>query len=164
MRTGATTYSLLVLAFIGFGRLVGEAGTAPLFFQAPASVDEPYIQVTRVTVEFSSIQMRRQPRRATVVVQVMLRGQAPANSEANVQVGTYSTTPPGINVEYENPTRTVPLKKDITVVEFTVEAGSQTASGRVVVAASIGGATKGIKIHGPESPEDWHAELVTQVP
>jgi len=50
-------------------------------------------------------------------------------------------------VEYENPTRTVLLKKDITVVEFTVEIGSQAASGRVVVAASIGGATKGIKIH-----------------
>jgi len=164
MRTGATTYSLLVLAFIGCWRLVGEAGTAPLLFQAPAPVDEPYIQVTRVTVEPSTIHKTDQPRRATVVVQVMLRGQAPANSEANVQVGTYSTTPPGINVEYENPTRTVPLKKDITVVEFTVEAGSQTASGRVVVAASIGGATKGIKIHDPVSPEDWHAELVTQVP
>ena len=46
MRTGATTYSLLVLAFIGCWRLVGEAGTAPLLFQAPAPVDEPYIQVT----------------------------------------------------------------------------------------------------------------------
>ena len=77
MRTGATTYSLLVLAFIGFGRLVGEAGTAPLFFQAPAPVDEPYIQVTRVTVEPSTIHKTDQPRRATVVVQVMLRGQAP---------------------------------------------------------------------------------------
>ena len=40
MRTGATTYSLLVLAFIGCWRLVGEAGTAPLLFQAPAPVDE----------------------------------------------------------------------------------------------------------------------------
>ena len=92
MRTGATTYSLLVLAFIGCGRLVGEAGTAPLLFQAPTPVDEPYIQVTRVTVEPSTIHKTDQPSRATVVVQVMLRGQAPANSEANVQVGTYSTT------------------------------------------------------------------------
>jgi hypothetical protein len=165
MRSTGLACSLLVFAFVGYGLVAGETEMPLVRPQASAPVTEPYIQVTSVTIEPSAIHKTQKPNTATVIVQVMLRGQAPPNPEAIVEVGTYSSDPPGINVKYENPTRTVSLKKDITVVKFAAEANSQTARGKLVVAATIGGATKGINIKDPpESPKDCHAELVTLDP
>jgi len=163
---------VLVLGCVGFVLVLGEAQKSPVRSQASAPVNEPYVQVTSVTVEPGTIHKTQKPNTATVTVQVMLWGQhAPRNPEAIVEVGTYSGDPPGNNVRYENPTRTVPLKKDptgissITVIKFTAEASAQTVPGKLVVAATIGGATKGINVKDPpDSAKDWHAELVTLDP
>jgi hypothetical protein len=167
MRNRVMVCSPLVLAFIGCGLVAGEASISSVRPQASAPVSEPYVQVTSVRIEPSTIRKTDKPSTATVIVQVMLRGQAPRNPQAIVEVGTYSSNPPGINVKYENPTRTVALKREpsavssVTTIKFTVEAGPQTMPGKLVIAASIGGATKGINVKNPpDSPEDWHAELV----
>src|SRR5437868_14020392 len=81
---------------------------------------------------------------ATVIVQLMVRGSVPADPKAIVEVGTFSSDPPGIKIRYENPTRTVSLQNGVTVVKFKVEPDPKTVAGRLIVAASLGGATKGI--------------------
>jgi hypothetical protein len=84
--------------------------------------------------------------------------QTPPDPKAIVEVGTSSSDPPNNELKYENPTRTVPLQKGVTVVKFKVETTAKTFQGKIKVAVTIGGATKGINIKDSE-PKDYLAEL-----
>jgi len=89
----------------------------------------------------------------------MLRGEAPPNATARVDLGTYSTDPPGNNVSYEQQSQAAPLKEKLTVVKFNLSSTSQTVPGKIVVAAIIHNTTKGVNIKAPEEPKNWRAEL-----
>ena len=140
----------------GSGLVAGEAGTPSVQSQAPAPVSESYVQVTSVTVEPSTIHKTQSPNTATLIVQIMLRGQAPPNPEAIIEVGTSSSDPPNNELKYDNPTRTVSLVNGVTVVKFKAETTPKTFQGKMKVAATIGGATKGTNIKGSEAggPDD----------
>jgi len=142
----------------GSGLVGGEPGTPSVQSQAPAPVSEPYVQVSSVTVEPASVHKTGKPSTATVIIQVFLLGQVPPDSKAVIEVGTYSSDPPNNDLKYENPTQTVSLVKGVTVVKFKAETTPKTFQGKMKVAATIGGATKGINIKGSE-PKDYLAEL-----
>jgi hypothetical protein len=91
------------------------------------------------------------PDRATIIVQIMLRGEAPPDSTARVDIGSYSADPTGNMVSYGEQSQTVPLKEKNIVVKFTAEANSQTLQGKIIVAATIHKTTKGVNIKQPES-------------
>ena len=154
---------ILVLAVISCPTLVGNAQTAHIHAQSSESVPEAYVQITSVTVEPSIIHKRQAPRSAIVTVQVMLRGQAPPHAEAIIEVGTYSTDPPDDELKYENPTRTVPLEKAVTTAKFNAEITTKTVPGKIRVAATLGGATKGINVK-PSDPEPLRAEMTVVEP
>jgi hypothetical protein len=159
MRNTALACSLL-FSFIGCGLVIGEAETPMVRAQASPPVAESYVQVTSVTVEPSAI---HKPNTASVIVQIMLRGQAPANPEAIVEVGTFSSDPPNNALKYENPTRTVSLVQGVTVVKFKAETTPKTFQGKIKMGATLGGATKGIDIKDSE-PKDYLADLTVLAP
>jgi hypothetical protein len=156
--------SLLILALMSCLFLTRDARTAPRYPQVPAHVSDPYVQVTSVTVEPSTIHKTQNPNTATVIVQILLRGQAPPNPEAIVEVGTYSSDPANNNVKYEKPTRTISLQNGVTVVKVKTEATGETTQGKPRIIAQITGATKGINIKDSESPKDSIAELAVLDP
>ena len=99
------------------------------------------------------------PNTATVTIQHLLRGEAPPNPEATLEVGTNSSDPPNNELKYDNPTtRTVSLKNGVTVVKLKAETAAKTFQGKIKVSATLGGATKGIEIKDSE-PKDYIAEL-----
>ena len=91
------------------------------------------------------------PDRATIIVQIMLRGEAPPDSTARVDIGSYSADPTGNKVSYGEQSQTVPLKEKNVVVKFAVEANSQTSQGKFIVAATIHKTAEGINMKQPES-------------
>src|SRR5690349_1173358 len=81
--------------------LAQDAGTASRHTQAAGPVSDAYVQVTSVTIEPSKIHKRQDPNTTTVIVQVLLRGEAPPNPEAIVEVGSASSDPPNNELRYE---------------------------------------------------------------
>ncbi len=150
--------SLLIVTVMGCLLLTRDARTASGYVQTPAPVSEAYVQVTSVRVEPPTIHRTQNPNTATVIVQVLLRGQAPPNPEAIIEVGTGSSDPPNNEIRYENPTRTVSLTKGVTVVKFKAETIPKSFQGKIKVSATLGGATKGIDLKDSE-PKDYIAEL-----
>jgi len=73
-------------------------------------------------------------------------------------VGTDSSDPLSDELKYEKPTRTVSLRKGVTVVRFKAETTPKSFQGKIKVAVTLGGATKGINIKDSE-PKDYIAEL-----
>jgi hypothetical protein len=110
--------------------LTRDARTATRYTQGRAPVSDTYIQVTSVTVEPSTIHKTQSPNTATVIVQILLRGQAPPKPEAIVEVGTALSDPPNNELRYENPTRTVSLEKAVTVVKFKAETVPKSFQGK----------------------------------
>jgi hypothetical protein len=161
MRKRYLCWSTVIFVLVSSGLGVGRS-ESPLVGQAPDS-DEVYAQVSCVTIEPSAIHIVEKPDATTVIVQIILRGPVPPNSTARVGVGTYSTDPPGINVSYD-PVQIVQLKESPTVVKFRAKVGSQTTAGKLIVAASINGATNGVKVKISENPQDWHGKLVIADP
>jgi hypothetical protein len=161
MRSSVLACSMLILAFIGNGVL--GAGRLSVLSQAPTPVAESYVQVSSVSVEPATLHKTESPNATTVVVQIFLSGQAPPNPEAIIEVGTSSSDPPNNELKYDNPTRTVSLVKGVTVVKFKAETTPKTFQGKIKVAATLGGATKGINIKDSE-PKDYIAELTVLEP
>src|SRR5882762_1450161 len=83
---------LLIVAVMGCLLLTRHARTAPSYPQAPTPVSESYVQVTSVTIEPSTIHRTQNPNTATVIAQILLRGQAPPNPEAIIELGTDSSS------------------------------------------------------------------------
>ena len=155
--------SLLIVTVMGCLLLTRDARTAPRHTRTPTPPSEANVQVTSVTLEPSTIHKTQNPNTATVIVQILLRGEAPAHPEAIVEVGTASSDPPNNELRYENPTRTVPLEKGVTVVKFKAETVPKSFQGKLKVAVTLGGATKGIDIKDSE-PKDYVAELTLTDP
>lgn len=158
MQKGFLAPCLFTLASVSLPFLKGAALTPSRHAQESASVPEPYVRVTSVTVEPSALHKTQTPSEATVTAQILLRGQAPPKSQAMLEVGTSSSDPPNNELKFENPTRTVPLQKGVTVVKFKAEIAPKTFQGKIKVAVTIGGATKGINVKDSE-PKDYIAEL-----
>jgi hypothetical protein len=155
--------SLLIVTVMGCLLLTRDARTAPSYPQAPTPVSESYVQVTSVTIEPSTIHRTQNPNTVTVIAQILLGGQAPPNPEAIIEVGTSSSDPPNDELKYEKPTRTVSLEKGVTVVRFKAETTSKSFQGKIKVAVTLGGATRGINIKDSE-PKDYIAELTVVDP
>jgi len=150
--------SLTILALFSCIFFPSNARSLPGYSQTPARASDSYVRVSSVTVESATIHKTESPNATTVVVQIFLSGQAPPNPEAIIEVGTSSSDPPNNELKYENPTRTVSLVKGVTVVKFKAETTPKTFPGKIKVAATLGGATKGIDIKDSE-PKDYIAEL-----
>ena len=154
--------SLPVLVFVGCVFLQPEARMVQRA-QQPTTVPKPVVQVTSVTVEPSAIHRRHSPNTATIIAQILLRGKAPSNPHAVVEVGTTSSDPPNNELRYHDPIRTVSLQKGVTVVKFKAESTARTFAGKLKVAVTLGGATKGIKVKDSE-PKDYIAEATILEP
>jgi len=171
MRTTSQAGLTLVLPLVICGLIAGGDATPSGTRQPPAYSESyvqvtpaPYVQITSVTVEPSTIHKTLEPNTATVTVQIMLIGQAPPNSTVKVEALTSSSDPPGNNVRYSK-IQTVPLKKgDVTVVKFKAEASPQTVKGKLIVTAAIDDVTDGVNVKDPWSPKDSEAELKTLDP
>ena len=140
------------LPFAESGRMTGS------YSQETAPPRKSYAQVTAITVEPTTLHKTQNPNTATVTVQILLRGEAPPNPEAVVELGTASSNPPNNDLRYENPTRTVSLQEGVTVVKFKAETTPKTFNGRIKIIATLGGASKGIEIKDSD-PKDNIAEL-----
>jgi hypothetical protein len=162
MQKGFLATSLSILVFVGCAFLEPEARMVR-HAQEPTTVPEPFVQVTSVTVEPSAIHKTQSPDKATVIAQILLRGNAPSNPHAVVEVGTSSSDPPNNELRYDDPTRTVALQKGVTVVKFNAESTPRTFAGKLKVAVTLGGATKGINIKDSE-PKDYIAEATILEP
>jgi len=155
--------SLLIVTVMGCLLLTLNARTAPSYPQSPTPVSESYVQVTSVTVEPSTVHKTQNPNTVTIIAQILLSGEAPPSPEAIVEVGTASSDPPNNELRYENPTRTVPLKKGVTVVKFKAETVPTSFQGKIKVAVTLGGATRGVATKCSE-PRDYSAELTVTDP
>jgi hypothetical protein len=96
----------------------------------------------------------------------MLWGESPPNPKAVLEVGSYKAEPPGKDVKYDNPTRTISLPNGVngvTTVRFKAETSPKTVAGKVFVIATLSGSTKGINIKDPP-PQDQVAELTVLDP
>ena len=151
-------HPVVLLAFMSYPFSMPYARNALLFSQESSPPDQSYVQVTAVTVEPTILHTKQEPNAATVTVQILLRGEAPLNPKAIIEIGTSSTYPPNNVLKYENPTRTVSLVNGVTVVKFKAEVTPKTFVGKINIAVTIGGATKGISIKDSE-PKDYIAEL-----
>lgn len=140
------------------------AGRVHAIQEKEAPVDEPYVQVTSITVEPTTIHKDSRPQRATIFVQIKLGGAAPPASTVRVDIGTYSSHPAENGVSYVKQSKTVPIREGLTVVEFTAEVNPHTVTGKVVIAADIREVSKGVNIKPPDSYENYRAELFTTVP
>jgi hypothetical protein len=160
MRNTTLSYSAVLLFILGSLCTVAGGGLRAGSESHPPSPppDNPSVQVTSVTVEPTRIYKGHQPHSAVVTVQLMLRGQAPADARAKVEVATYSADPPGNNVNYSK-AQSVSLKDSPLILKFTVEASSKTVPGKVILAASVDETTGGVVVKEPETSKDWHAEL-----
>lgn len=98
-----------------------------------------------------------------VIAQILLRGKAPSNAHAVVEVGTSSSDPPNNELRYHDPIRNVALQKGVTVVKFKAESTARTFAGKLKVAVTLSGATKGIKVKNSE-PKDNIAEATILEP
>jgi hypothetical protein len=150
----------LVLSVISIG---STPGLPSLAAQTPSGNDKPWVQVTSVTIEPGTVHASKQPHTATITVQIILRGQAPPDAKAKVEVATYSSVPPGNNVVYSG-VQTVSLKEKLMAVRFTAETLSTSVAGKLTVAASIDETTGGVKIKQPEPSNNWRAELTIAEP
>ena len=162
MRTRFLATSLPILVFVGCAFLEPDARMVP-HAQQPTTAPKPYVQITSVTVEPSAINKRHSPNAATVIAQIVLRGKAPANPHAVVEVGTSSSDPANNELRYHDPIRNVALQKGVTVVKFKAESTARTFAGKLKVAVTLGGATKGIKVKNSE-PKDYIAEATILEP
>jgi hypothetical protein len=126
--------------------------------------DESYVQITSVSIEPSTIHIAGKPDEATVTVQILVHGKVPPDSKARVDVGTYSTDPPGIKVYYPKENETVRLDKPLVAVRLAVQTTPETVAGKVVVAATIHEVTGVRRIKEPQSDEDWRAEVTIADP
>lgn len=145
----------LALAFGGLCVSSGASGGDSLSKQTP----EPYVQITSVSVEPSAIHVKADPLDATVIVQMILRGNAPKDAKVRVEVGSYSSDPPGISVRYSEP-QTIAPKEPLTTLKFSVASEPATVQGKLKIAATIyGPGTKGVNIQLPPSPSDWVAQM-----
>jgi len=159
MRNRLRACLMLPVVLGGFALIQGQAGTLWQPHEQSTSVAEPYVQITSVTIDPPRIHKSEQPSKARIIVQVLLQGEAPADSTARIDIGTYSYNPPGNKVSYGNQSRTVLLKEKLTTTEFTVESTPEAMAGKVVVAATIFKTTKGVNIKPPDEPHNWQAEL-----
>lgn len=162
MRKRYLRWSTVALMILSSGNVAGRSETPLPVSQAPDS-DQAYAQISSATVEPARIHKAEKPDSNTVIVQIFLHGRVPPDSTARVEVGTYSTDPPGINVIYD-PVQIVQLKESPTVVKFKAKVDRQTMAGKLIVAASINEPTHGVKVKLPEDPKDWHTELVVAAP
>lgn len=162
MRAKSLQWSTLALVLIMSRIVVGDTGTFRLAAQDSSS-DEAYVQVSSVTVEPSTIHKVNSPNETTVVVQIILGPRVPPDSTAKVAVGTYSTDPPGNNLTYD-PVQTVSLNESPVTVKLKARTGPQTGAGKLIVAASIIGATNGVKVKPPQDPKAWQAKLLIADP
>ena len=151
-------------SFIALIYCVPVGGLAERAGEKHVPDEGPYVQVTSVSVELSTIHKDSKPDRTAIFVQIMLLGEAPPDATAGVNVGTYSSDPPENDVSYPKQTQTIALKEKLTVVKFIAESSSKTVSGKVIIAANIHETSKGVRIKQPESPKDWRAELATLDP
>lgn len=152
---------MFTFAFASFPVLKGDALTGS--WPPQESAPEAYVQVTAVSIEPNTLHKTQGPSTATVTAQILLRGNAPPKPEALLEVGTSSSDPPNNELEFENPTRTVPLQEGVTVVKFKTQMTPKTFQGKIKVAVTIGGATKGINVKDSE-PKDYIAELTVADP
>jgi len=153
---------LIVLVLMSYALLGPGARAALWHHQASKTASDVFVQVTSVTVEPPTMH-KTHPNTATVIAQIMLRGNAPSNPEAIVEVGTASSDPPDNDLKYDDPTRTVALQKGVTVVKFKAETTAKTFQGKLNIAVTLGRATKGIDIKGSE-PKDYIAEVTIVEP
>ena len=156
-------HAVLALALSTLLALAG-APASPSSRQSPKQDEESYVQITSVSIEPSKIHKSGKPDEATITVQVLVHGKVPSNATARIDVGVYSTTPPGNKVFLPKKQETVALDKELLAVLFTVQTTPETVSGSVVIAATTHEAKGVRKIKEPESYENWRAEVTTAVP
>ena len=85
---------LIPLVLMSYALLKPGARAALRHDQASTTASDAYIQVTSVTVEPPTVHKTQSPNTTTVIAQILLRGSAPSNPEAIVEVGTASSDPP----------------------------------------------------------------------
>jgi hypothetical protein len=127
--------------------------------QAPAARPDTYAQITSVTVEPSSIHKAKEPSETTVIIQILLQGEAPPDPEVKLDVSTYSSDPPNNTLRFDDPTRKVALREGLTTVRAKAESTPETTAGKIRIIADITQPTKGVNIKAPDPPENGIAEL-----
>ncbi|HUJ41726.1 MAG TPA: hypothetical protein VLW54_14385 [Candidatus Acidoferrales bacterium] len=153
----------LILALSTLAALAGVPAS-PSNRQSAKQDEESYVQITSVSVEPSKIHKVERPNEATVTVQVMVHGKVPSNATARIDLGVYSTKPPGNKVFFPKDQETVALDKELIAVVFTVQTTPETVAGTVVVAATIHEVRGVGRIKEAETYKDWRAEFTTAVP
>src|SRR5260370_10288107 len=84
----------LIISVIGWAAMGGSAERLYPANETDAPGDEPYVEVTSVRIQPSTIHKDMEPDRAAIIVKIMLRGEAPPHSTGRVYVATYSAHPP----------------------------------------------------------------------
>ena len=97
-------------------------------------------------------------------MQIRLQGEPPTDPKIRLEVGTYSADPPNNSVQYQEATRSVSIEKGLTAENVRVDASSDTVNGKIKVIANIMGASKGLRIALPDTPENHIAELTMVAP
>lgn len=158
---GWTHTVLLIAAITVAGGNCEEFGYAQ---QNPAE-GEPSVRVVSVSLDRSLIHKTLSPNGAILSVIVDVRGRVPKGSTATVEAGSYSGNPPRNGLVYEPTERIIPLTPGRTTVTFDVRADPKTTNGSVVIAASIGPTTNGIKAISLQ-PEfrQWRTQVETRDP
>jgi hypothetical protein len=139
-----------------FSLLFSSYATQPWSRQATSETPLPWVQVTSVTVEPSTI---HKTGAANLIVQILLWGEPPLEPEITLEVGTHSSDPPDNTVKYDKPTQSVQVHKGVNVVKIKVNAPPNTGKSTIKIVAIIMGATKGLNIKPPDSFASCTAEL-----
>lgn len=160
MKTAASAATLvLVIAGIAAARVPNRTHSET----KTNARDDPYVQIASITVEPTSIHISDDAE-ATITVLMIVRGNPPSGAITRVDVGDYSSQPPGERLQYAPAqTQTVQLQRSnsLVVIRFKARPERGTRAGKVRIAATVYGlATKGVSIREPVCPQAWIGELI----
>lgn len=164
MQLGSSTAAVILFVVACPILSVHDTWTDSCLAQAPTAKVDAYVQVTSVTVEPSVIHKTKDPMETTVIVQILLQGEAPPDPEVKLDVSTYSSDPPNNTLRFGEPTRKITLREGLTTVRAKAESTPDTIAGKIRIIADITQPTKGVNIKAPDPPENGIAELTIADP
>lgn len=123
------------------------------------------VEVISITAAQPQIHRSIEPRSTELAVTLRVLGSVPKGAAATVEVGTYSSKPPGDEISYSPPQQRVALSPGLIRLRFYVSANPKTVAGTLVIAATIGPTSRGIERLSMQ-PEytQWRTTLETAVP
>lgn len=139
-------------------------GPCPLTNQQAQSSgkSEPYVQVSSISVNPSTLNQHATPNQVTITVQVFHTDTSSlTNPTVTVEIGTYSASPSGNSVTYNPTQQSVPVAGAQGNKQVTFNVCCPGYAGSVTVAATLANPSSGLAVKDPGGPSNYQTSLTT---